>query len=144
MNGGWLSRPYTDDDDPNTKRATPCAREASNTRCVPVTLTSAKRAGSASDGRHARERRQVDDDLRMTLREHALQRVGVADVALDERELRLAAQLGEVLFLVGARVEGVEVVEPDDVVAARAQPLGQVRTDESAAPVTKMTIVAGG
>ena len=70
----------------------------------------------------------------MALREHALERGGVADVALDEREPRIAAQLGQVPFLVGARVERIEVVEPDHLVAARAQALGQVRSDESSGP----------
>jgi hypothetical protein len=61
----------------------------------------------------------------------AIERQRIAhDVAFNEPEPRLAAQGGEVALLDGARIERVEVVEPDDLVPRRGQPFAQVRADE--------------
>jgi hypothetical protein len=83
---------------------------------------------------HARQRRQMHDHLGVAFGEHALQRLAVADVALDEGEFCLAAQLGQVPFLLGAWIERIEVVVPDHVVAPRAQAFAKVRTDEPRGP----------
>ena len=58
------------------------------------------------------------------------QRRWVAQIAFAERELRLAAQRAQVGLLHGARIKRVEVVEADHLVASRAEPLGEMGTDE--------------
>jgi len=54
----------------------------------------------------------------------------VGDVVLDELEIRVARQMRDV-----ADVAGEQVVDADDGIPAIEQRLGQVRSDEAAAPV---------
>ena len=126
LNGGSLSRPYTDDDDANTSRA-----RAGRAQRVDHAL----RAGHVDVGvarrihqrrADARQRRQVHDDLGLRALERLRQRRRVAQVAFDQREPRVGAQAGQVPLLDGARVESVEVVEAQNLIAARAQTLAEM------------------
>jgi len=70
--------------------------------------------------------RQVDHARHAIGREGRVQRLRVADVALDERETIAREQPGDIAALDGRVVVRVEVVDADDALAARDQRLGQV------------------
>ena len=79
-------------------------------------------------GSHAGERSQVDDYVRPRLREGPPHRLLVADVALEEaRAFRQSAPLQPL------GVEGIEIVDDRDFVAAIEQRPDQMRADESCA-----------
>src|SRR5262249_40159316 len=55
----------------------------------------------------------------------------ITDVELEEPAARVAQRGGEIGFLLPAIVEGVEVVEDDDLRAVGQEAIDQVRTDEA-------------
>src|SRR5690606_21268841 len=80
--------------------------------------------GLLDGGSDAGARGEVDDDVGAFAFEERVDRVFVADVALDEGERAGAGgtrDVVEVGSLEGLWIEGVEVVEPDDAVAAREE-----------------------
>ncbi len=81
-------------------------------------------------GAHARPGRQVHDRIHAPGMEGVQEGVGVANVRLDEREA-LPGKVLDPLFFHGTRVEGVEVVDGGDVVAAIQETAAEVPTDEA-------------
>ena len=72
--------------------------------------------------RHRRPRREVDDRGRVA--HHLVERVGIEDGALDERDVEVAQVVA---------VAGREVVERDDGLTGPAQAAAEVRADETRA-----------
>ena len=92
---------------------------------MPTTLTVESNCGSTTDWLDRDLRRQVEDDLGLGIGEQGHQ-IGVDDVGLRELERRLP--LGRTDVRAAARAE---VIDADDVVAVRQQPVYQRGSDES-------------
>ena len=94
---------------------------------MPVALTRCDAIGSAiergTDGRAAR------CTIAVGVAHHLVERVGVEDGALDQRDVEVAEVVA---------VTGREVVERDDGLTGPAQATAEVRADEARAPVTTM------
>jgi hypothetical protein len=80
---------------------------------------------------HARLRREVHHLVGLRACERVEHGGAIAQVALDQRERLARERAAQVPPLDRRVVEGVEVVEPDDGVAAREQPVAQMRSDEA-------------
>jgi hypothetical protein len=73
---------------------------------------------AVTDGRHATE---VRDGVGLVLCKEVLKQLRVAEIAFDERELPIVAQVGEVPLLVLDRLVIVHVVDAADFIAAIEQ-----------------------
>src|SRR5262249_12405244 len=80
---------------------------------------------------HAGERAEVDDDVEAVRGEQPLDQGGVDEVALAEGVEVARGQLQAALVQRGRGERLVDVVDAEDLVAARAQAVGQVRADEA-------------
>ena len=107
---------------------------------VTAALQHVQRAGQVAVGvgvrvldrvAHARLRREVHDALERALREQRLHGRAVGEVDPLEPESLLRLEPREAGLLERGVVVRVEVVEADDLVAARQQPFGDVVADEA-------------
>jgi len=79
----------------------------------------------------ARLGRKVNDALRPFARKEIRYPASVGDVELDEPESGVRREPREARLLQGNVVVVVEVIEAENVVAPREEPLGDVHSDES-------------
>ena len=93
---------------------------------MPVTLLSMYACGILERVTHAGLRGQVDHARKFLAREQRLHAALVGEIHLHEAEFRLPLEDGEARALQVRVVVVVEVVEPDDLVAARQQLLRDV------------------
>jgi len=80
---------------------------------------------------HARLSRKVNDALRPFAREEIRYPASVGDIELYEPESGVRREPREARLLQGNVVVVVEIIEAENVVAARKEPLGDVHSDES-------------
>ena len=72
----------------------------------------------------------MSDGIGAMLLEKAEEALVVAQVAFDQLEVGMGAQVAQVTLFMGAIVIGVEVIEPDHLVATVEQRLRQPRPDK--------------
>src|SRR5712692_7627651 len=80
---------------------------------------------------HSGLRGQMDHAFRLVLTEKILNGVGIAHVAVDERKSVRFSQLVEPSLFQSRIVVRIEIVDPDDALAAIEQPLRNVKADEA-------------
>ena len=76
---------------------------------------------------------QVDDRVRVDLLDDPIDRLAVADVELDQAATGAPAGRGQVRALARLGIEGVEVVDDDDLGSVGQEPIDEVRADEAGA-----------
>ena len=63
--------------------------------------------------------------------ENGFHLLDIPDVGLDEREIGLLPQPGEIPLLLCARIHRIEIIDRDDRMSALHESLAQMRADES-------------
>ena len=82
---------------------------------------------------HTRLCGEMDDSSRSGVPEHALERHPIREIGLDEAELLERVELAQSCLFEMDVVVRVEIVEPDDLLAALEQALRHVHADEAGA-----------
>ena len=131
-NGTGVLSPYTEEDEPNTMR-----RHAR----LPGRLEHRGRTGDVGPGvadrvgqrrAHSGLGRQVHDDGIGS--EQRPQGRDIQHVLLPKGKPAHRTHLGQIALLHGPGVEGIEVVDPDDLIALGRERLDQMGADEARGP----------
>ena len=130
-NGIFVFAPYTELVEANTRCSTPLCRQPSSTRHRALDVAVDVRERVLDAVAHAGLRAEVDHAREFLGGEQLRHAVAVGEIELDELEVSVALEDGEPRVLQRDVVVLVEIVEPDDLVAALEQQLRRVKADES-------------